>query len=280
MKVLKRKGFYYLGHSFRKNGRTAYRETYLGKSIPKDIEDRKEILLRRCLQEDAFIRLNEIRKNFNKEWKKIPRTVKKKMLADLSIDFTYNTNAIEGSTVTLEETEELIQKRIAPNRPLEDIQETLTHSKVFFDVINSKQKLSAGLILCWHKALFEGTKPDIAGFFRDYLIRVGSYIAPDWQDIEKLMEEFIRWHEKSIKTHPVELAARAHYRFEKIHPFGDGNGRIGRLIIAYILKKGNFPLISIEYKKRKSYYHALAKTENEFLNYFIRRYLSYHKRYL
>ena len=80
--------------------------------------------------------------------------------------------------------------------------------------------------------------------------------------------------------HPVELAARAHYKFEKIHPFGDGNGRIGRLIIAYILRKANYPLLIIEYKKRKSYYHALAKDEIKFMNWFFRGYVRAHRRFL
>ena len=78
----------------------------------------------------------------------------------------------------------------------------------------------------------------------------------------------------------IPFAARVHYKFEKIHPFGDGNGRVGRLIIAYLLRKGNYPLLIIEYKKRKSYYHALSKSENDFLNWFFRSYVSAHKKYL
>ena len=83
------------------------------------------------------------------------------------------------------------------------------------------------------------------------------------------------WHKK---IHPVELAARAHYRFEKIHPFGDGNGRIGRLIINYILWYNGYPMIIIENKRRRQYYKALQKDEEGFLNYFLRRYLTVHKK--
>ena len=116
--------------------------------------------------------------------------------------------------------------------------------------------------------------------FQD-VVKVGDYRAPDWQDVLKLLKDFFQWYKfKKDIIHPIELAARAHYKFEKIHPFGDGNGRIGRIIILYILRKAGFPLINIEYKNRKSYYHSLQKTEDKFLQYFIRRYLSTNRKYI
>ncbi|MBI5064773.1 Fic family protein [Candidatus Woesearchaeota archaeon] len=281
MEIVNKKGFLYLSYSFRKEGKVVNRKKYLGKTISADVELIKEVFLRQCLQESVFKKINLIKKNFGKEWNRYPETIKKKILLDLSIDFTYNTNAIEGSTITLEETDDILKRKIAPNKPIRDIQETINHSKTFLKVINEKSTLNLSTILSWHKEIFEQTKTDIAGVLRDYLVRVGNYLAPDWQDLKNLMKKFFDWYEKNRKImNPIELAARAHYKFEKIHPFGDGNGRIGRLIIAYILIKNNFPLLIIEYKKRKSYYHALNKTENDFLNYFIRRYLAVHKKYL
>jgi len=280
MKIIKRKNFYYLGHSFRKEGKVIYRERYLGKEIPENIEEIKENFLRECFQEDIFKKLKIIKNNFNKEWKKFPESIKKKSLLDLAIEFTYNTNAIEGSTVTLDETEDLVKRKISPHKSLIDVQETLNHVQVFFKVLNEKN-LSLKIILKWHKDLFQETKSDIAGKIRDYLVRVGSYLAPDWQDLDKLIREFFFWYNKNKKVmNPVELAARAHYKFEKIHPFGDGNGRVGRLIIAHILMKSNCPLLIVEYKKRKSYYRALSKSENGFVTYFMRRYLKVNQRYL
>lgn len=281
MNIVKHKDYYYLAHSFRKQGKVVHREKYLGKKIPKNIEEIKEKFLRECMEESAIKKLNSIKKNFLKEWKTYPESVKKEQLIDLSINFTYNTNAIEGSTITLHETEDIIKRKIAPNKPLRDVQETINHSKVFFKVLNTKQELSVKDIITWHKEIFSDTKPDIAGKFREYLVRVGDYRAPDWQEIDNIIKEFFLWYNKNKKIiHPIELAARAHYKFEKIHPFGDGNGRVGRLIIAYILRKNNFPLFIIEHKKRKAYYHALKKTENNFVNYCIRAYITAHKQYL
>ena len=281
MKVVKHKNYYYLAHSFRSDGKVFHREKYLGKGLPNNLEEIKEEFLHKCMQESVFKKVNSIQKNFRIEWKRYPESIKKEILIDLSISFTYNTNAIEGSTITLHETEDIIKRKIAPNKPIRDIQETINHSKTFFMTINEKSELSADMLLKWHKEVFLDTKPDIAGRFRDYLVRVGNYRAPDWQDVNKLIKEFFEWLNKNKKaSHIVELAARAHYKFEKIHPFGDGNGRIGRLIIAYLLRKGNYPLLIIEYKKRKSYYHALSKSENDFVNWFFRRYISAHRRYL
>jgi len=280
MRILKRKKgkkeFYYLQHSFRKEGKVITREKYLGKEIPKDIEEIKKKFNEES-EKNLFKELEKIKENFQKEWKKIPASVKQKHLEEISIAFTYNTNAIEGSAITLEETREIIHDKIAPNKPLNDIKETEMHSKVFLEMLDKKEKISNNLILQWHKSIFIESKPDIAGRFRDYLIRVGDYLAPDWQGVRILMKKFIEFVSET-ELNPVILSARVHYKFEKIHPFGDGNGRIGRLIMNKILWDNGYPMIIIEKKKRKSYYKALKKDEDEFVKYFVRKYLAVHKK--
>lgn len=280
MRIIKRmKGkteYFYLQHSFRKDGKVVTKELYLGKNVPENIEEIKEKLMLES-KKILFNKLEKIKNNFQKEWKKYPESAKEKELREIAIAFTYNTNAIEGSTITLEEAREILEDKVAPNKPLKDIRETESHAKVFLEMLKTRKKISKKLLMKWHGDIFVETKSDIAGRFRNYLVRVGIYIAPDWQDVGKLMEKFIKFVNE-IKLNPVELAASAHYKFEKIHPFGDGNGRIGRLIMNHILWKNGYPMMIIEYSNRKSYYKALQKNEKNFVNYLIRRYISIHKK--
>src|SRR3989344_5038298 len=279
MKVVKRKKgneeYYYLRHSYREKDKVKSKERYLGKEIPKDIEKIK-FQFSKEVEKDINKKLELIKKHFQEEWKKYPQSIKEKLKEDIAIAFTYNSNAIEGSTITLEEAREIIHDKISPNKPLRDVKETEAHAKVFLEMLEKKEKITNNLILMWHKEIFGQTKSDISGIYRDYLVKVGDYLAPDWQDVKSLMNDLINHinDKKNQKINPVELSARAHYRFEKIHPFGDGNGRIGRLIMNYILWHKNYPMLIIEYKKRKSYYKVLKKSEDEFVKYFIRRYLA------
>ena len=283
MRIIKRKKgnkeYYYLQHSFRKGTKVITKEKYLGKEIPKNIDSIRS-KFKMSLQKELYERLEGIKKDFQNHWKKLPKTVKDKELEEISIAFTYNTNAIEGSTITLDEVREIIHDHIAPNKPLRDVKETEVHSKVFLNMLKHKEEISNNLLLKWHKEIFLETKEDIAGKFRDYLVRVGVYIAPDWQDVKHLMRSLIGFINKKDNINPVELSAIAHYRFEKIHPFGDGNGRIGRLLMNHILWHLGYPMLIIEYKNRKSYYKALRREEDGFVKYFLRRYLSVHNKRL
>lgn len=298
MRIVRKDSYFYLRHTYRKDGKIVTKERYLGKEIPKNIEEIKQEL-RQESQKVLYDKLEKIRASFQLEWKRLPESARRRENEEIAIAFTYNTNAIEGSTITLEETREILVEQIAPNKPLKDIRETEAHAKVFLkmlDNLNSassrtgkiagsqffhkREKISKELLLKWHKEIFGETKPDIAGRYRDFLVRVGTYVAPDWQDVEALMKALVKFVNEA-KMNPVELAGKAHYRFEKIHPFGDGNGRIGRLLMNHILWYNSYPMLIIEYAKRSSYYKALRRGEDGFANYFIRRYLTVHKkRYL
>lgn len=282
MRVIKRKKgkaeYFYLQHSFRKDGRVITKEVYLGKEVPGNIEEIKAKLSFEA-QKVLLQKLEKIRDRFQEEWARYPASAREKELHEIAIAFTYNTNAIEGSTITLEEARQILEDSIAPSKPLKDIRETESHAKVFLAMLKTDEKMAEALLLKWHWGIFRETKPDIAGKFRDYLVRVGPYVAPDWRDLEKLLKQLARFVNES-RLNPVEVAARAHFMFEKIHPFGDGNGRVGRLLMNWILWKKGYPMLILEYRKRKAYYKALQRTEEGFTNYFIRRYISAHKKRL
>lgn len=279
--IKRRKGktqYFYLQHSYRKEGKVITKEIYLGKQIPDNIEEIKAKLMHEPHKALAE-KLEKIRNNFQKDWKKIPASAKEKDLQEIAIAFTYNTNAIEGSTITLEEARLILEDKVAPNKPIRDIRETESHAAVFLQMLKEKKEISSQLLLRWHKEIFRETKPDIAGTYRTYPVRVGPYIAPDWNNIENQITQLVTFI-KSSDLNPVEVAAKAHYIFEKIHPFGDGNGRIGRLLMNHVLWRNGYPMIIIEHKKRKSYYKALQRPEEGFSTYLIRRYLAVHKQRL
>jgi len=141
--------------------------------------------------------------------------------------------------------------------------------------------LSLIAVIYWHKELFEGTKPDVAGQIRDHGVRItGSrFIPPSPVELQPLLREFFSWHNSNkARAHPVELAALAHLKFVSIHPFSDGNGRISRLIMNFILKKHGYPMLNIDYKGRRAYYNALERAqvnnrERTFSQWFFRKYL-------
>ncbi len=278
MRIVKRKRgretYFYLQHSMRRDNKVVTREVYLGKEIPKNLTKYKDVLEKETIR-NTIEKLEKIKDNFQKDWKNRPKSAKEAELESIAIAFTYNTNAIEGSKITLPETMNILKGGFAPNKSIRDIKETENHRKVFFEMLTDTVPLSQNLVRRWHKELFEETKPDIAGVFRNYGVSVGGYLAPNWWEVPRLMRESINFSNKA-RLNPVELAARVHYRFEKIHPFGDGNGRAGRLLMNYLLWKNGYPMLIIEYKRRQAYYKAFS-TEEGFKKYLLRLYISVHK---
>src|SRR2546428_11239276 len=131
MRVIKRRRggteYFYLQHSFRRNGKVVTKEIYLGKHLPKNIDEIKKRMLAET-KKVIYDKLEKIKGNFQKEWKRYPQSAKEKELQEIAIAFTYNTNAIEGSTITLEEAREIIEDKISPNKPLKDVREIESHA--------------------------------------------------------------------------------------------------------------------------------------------------------
>lgn len=281
--------YYYLEHSIWVDGRVQKKEKYLGLKLPKNIEKLKKALLFEIYEEKWYPLFDKIKKNHSKELKRMPEVAKEKEITTFMIRFTYDTQRIEGSTLTLRETADLLEREITPKeRPLSDVKEAEAHKKVFFEMLQYKKDLSYQIVLYWHKKLFESTKPKIAGKIRGHRVAIsGSKFTPPFPaEIYPLTREFFRWYGKNKNTmHPIALAGLVHLKFVSIHPFTDGNGRISRLMQNFVLNRQGYPMFNIPYENRTSYYNALERSqikedEHIFLLWFFRRFKNVHKRFL
>ena len=284
-----REKYYYLEHTFRENNNFKKKILYLGKELPKNIEALKKNFLSEIYKEKWYKILDSIKDNYSKEIKLMPKSVKEKELTSFMVKFTYDTQRIEGSKLTLRETADLLEKGTTPkSKPLNDVKEAEAHKNVFYEMLSYKKDLSLSILLYWHKNLFKLTKSDIAGNIRKHQVAISGskFIPPSPVEVYLLLEDFLRWYNKNKnKLHPVELAALVHLKFVTIHPFADGNGRVSRLIMNFILNKFNYPMLDIPYKGRDSYYNVLERSQVKnieliFLQWFIKRYIKENKKYL
>ena len=281
--------YIYLEHSYRDKGKVQKKQKYLGKEIPKEIDNIKKEFLSELYKEKWLKNIDKIKKNFSKEEKIMPKSSKEKKQETFAIKFTYNSQRIEGSTLSLKETADLLERGITPSsKPIRDVKEAEAHKNLFYEMLKYKKSLNRQIALYWNKKLLEQTKPDIAGKIRNHQVEIArsKFMPPFPAELETLLHKFFQWYnDNKNKLHPVELAALVHLKFVTIHPFGDGNGRISRIMMNFILKTFNYPLLNIPYEKRASYYNALErsqikKEERIFLQWFFKRYLQEYKRYL
>lgn len=281
-KTIGRKMYFYLEHSFRDHGKVEKKELYLGTEIPGNIQKIKTDFIYEVMKKKYLDSFDAIKKKFAAELKEMPPSARQQHLQYFLIKFTYDTNRIEGSTITLKETAKLLEHGIVPaNKPLHDIKETESHNQVVEEMLQFRKDLSLQVVLQWHRLLLQHTHPDIAGKIRRHQVKVaGSKTEfPTPVEIDLLLNEFINWyrHQKNL-LHPIELAALVHLKFVSIHPFSDGNGRISRLLMNFVLHQQKYPMLNIKYVNRDSYYNALERAqttgqERIFVLHIFKRYL-------
>lgn len=189
----------------------------------------------------------------------------------LTLSLTYNTNRIEGSTLTEDETAAVIfRNETIKNKNLVEHLEAKNHQsaiKFLFDYLSRKGKIDEKLILKLHSILMNGIRDD-AGFYRRHGVRiVGSNVpTANYLKIPELMKKLFREINQKQKD-IIEHVAHIHSKFEQIHPFSDGNGRIGRLILTAMLLRCGLPPAVIEIKEKKLYLNFLRKSQlnNDFV---------------
>lgn len=173
----------------------------------------------------------------------------------------YNSNAIENSTLTIAETEKiLMEMELSRNVSVREIFEAKNLAKVFEYLkksINTKE-IDKNIILLLHKILILNIDDSIAGRFRNKneYVRVGTHIAPAPEKIEAMISALLLEYSSNINDYFLEKISRFHLEFENIHPFCDGNGRIGRVLLSCQLMKFGFPPIIIRNKEKQTYYSS------------------------
>lgn len=201
--------------------------------------DRKKLELdkRRPLTEGELERLNE----------------------EFIVEYTYNSNAIEGNTLTLRETDLVLRGLTIDKKPLRDHMEAVGHKEAFEfvrELVSENIPISERVIKQIHHLVLADKKDD-RGVYRRVPVRImGAQHEPVQPYlIEPKMEQLLREFSES-KEHIITKLARFHIEFEGIHPFIDGNGRTGRLLVNLELMKAGFPPIDIKFADRLAYYNA------------------------
>lgn len=275
------KRYYYLVHTYRWAGKVGRKERYLGTAPPKDISGERTALERAVWEATWFPLFGEIQAAYQRRRRTLPKSLAEKEIEDFLVEFTYDTNRIEGSTLTFQETSDLLTHGISPgSRPMRDIRETLAHAALMRRLLANPEPIDLPRLLSWHRSIFGETKPDIAGRLRDFEVRIrGSHhVPPSTLEVRPMLVELLRrFHRHGDDRNPVESAGSFHFQFENIHPFGDGNGRIGRLAMNLALFQAQYPMLNIRYGKRAGYYRSLERSSlmtssRPFLMWFFRAY--------
>lgn len=202
----------------------------------------------------------------------LPQEAVKNLHEDLVLRWTYNSNAIEGNTLTLKETKVALEGITVGGKTMREHFEAINHRDAIYfveELLQQGTPLSAWQIKSIHQLILKNIDDKNAGVYRKINVTISGaeHVPPDAMHVESEMNSFIDWYQNQASAlHPVERAARVHADFVKIHPFVDGNGRTSRLLLNLELMKNGFPPAVLPVEKRLEYYQALddAHTKNDY----------------
>ncbi|CAA6804889.1 MAG: Cell filamentation protein Fic [uncultured Sulfurovum sp.] len=195
----------------------------------------------------------------------LDNSIVKNLREDLILRWTYNSNAIEGNTLTLNETKVALEGITVGGKSLREHFEAINHKEAILFVeslVEKDEVLSEYTIKSLHALILKNVDDSNAGSYRNVnvLISGATHRPPTNIEVPSQMEAFITWYKNEAQTlHPIERACHVHVDFVGIHPFIDGNGRISRLLMNFELMKSGFPPVVLKVENRLAYYDALDK---------------------
>jgi len=182
--------------------------------------------------------------------------------------FTHDSTAIEGNTLTLQQTASLLFDGISPGKDLREINEVLNHRRALDHLLDLEDDIKKELILDLHRLVVKDTLredlQDQVGVYRtlQVYIRGVEWVPAAPEDVPQDMASLLSWYSKNRdRVHPLVLAIYFHVGFETVHPFVDGNGRVGRLLMNFILHRNGLPMVNIPASQRNRYYDVLNEAQ-------------------
>ncbi|MFH1257130.1 MAG: Fic family protein [Candidatus Diapherotrites archaeon] len=219
----------------------------------------KKFAKSQIFSEEEMRKIEEIKVDYQHTVKKFSKEQWRDVFDRFTANFTYESNAIEGNSLTLKDVAiVMFEKRTIEGKDLREIYETRNSRKVMDLLLKKKFSIKENDIIKMHRLLMENI--DVRAGYKalpNYITGSSVKLTPP-EKVQKEMKELIEWHDKSIEEmHPLQVASLFHGKFERIHPFEDGNGRVGRLISNLILLRNGYPLLIIRKTQRDSYIKCL-----------------------
>ena len=240
-------------------------------NIPKDAikptdkrvvrPDNNEFMIN--LDNDFFYEVDNLKKELDSK-RPIPKETLKSLKESINLEWTYNSNGIEGNTLTLRETQVVLEGITVGGKTITEHLEAINHEKAILyldDLVKDKQPITEWNIKNIHQLILKEIDNENAGRYRkeNVTIKGATHIPPDFLKIPELMEKLILNYETWNKYHPIIRSALLHGELVKIHPFVDGNGRTSRLIMNLDLMNHGYNPVIIKKENRLEYYEVLDK---------------------
>jgi Fic family protein len=195
----------------------------------------------------------------------LPKQTVQSLREKLFLEWTYNSNAIEGNTLTINETKVVLEGITVGGKTMREHLEVINHQEAIFyveDIVRKEEQLSEWQIKNLHRLVLKGIDDQYAGAYRDQQVFISgaTHTPPPPLKIQDEMDALMNWYNKEAQElHPIVRGAMLHSVFVGIHPFIDGNGRTARLLLNLELMKAGYPPIIIRVENRLAYYNALDK---------------------